>query len=113
MIGVWLIAPRVSWAPPGDQETYGAGTKTSSAVNAMNTAAEQNAVQVCLVTPAVPSPQPDPGGFAVGELLLLPDRHLGLDPVDQLPADLQCLGPVRGTDRDHDREVTHPQPAGP
>ena len=42
--------------------------------------------------------QPHPLGSAVGEVLVLPDRYLCLDRVDEVPADGERLCPVRGGD---------------
>src|SRR5690606_39345242 len=52
------------------------------------------------------SSEADPLRLAVGELLLLPDRHLGLDPLDQQGARLERLLAVPGGRRRHERDVT-------
>ncbi len=57
--------------------------------------------------------QPDPGRGPGGEALLLPDRHLGLERVDQVRAGRQGRAAVHRPDSDDDGEVadlevTHP-----
>src|SRR4051812_2354279 len=69
--------------------------------------------QVPRATTAAARPAPPRSGRAgthpflgaVGELLVLPDRHLALEVVDQPPARREGLRAVRAGDGDDDREV--------
>jgi hypothetical protein len=48
----------------------------------------------------------------VGEPLMLPDRHGGLQHVDQLPARVEGVGPVRAGHRGHHGQLADGQVAG-
>jgi aminoglycoside phosphotransferase (APT) family kinase protein len=53
----------------------------------------------------------DPFAGAVGEPLVLPDGHRGLELIDQRPAGVQCLGAVRAGHRHDHRQVADLQVA--
>ena len=53
----------------------------------------------------------DPLLGAVGEPLVLPDRHLGLERVDERPGRVERLAAVGGGGGDHDRDVADREPA--
>src|SRR3954447_590591 len=55
----------------------------------------------------------DPFLGTVGERLVLPDRHFVLEIVDQLPAGLEGLSPVRAGNGDHDGEIPDPETPDP
>src|SRR4051794_34595669 len=55
----------------------------------------------------------DPLGAAVGPVLLLPDGHDLLQPVDGMAAGLEGLGPVRAADRHGHATSPAPRPPGP
>jgi len=57
--------------------------------------------------------EPDPLLAAVGELLVLPDRHAGLEVVYQPPAGGESLAAVSGRGCDDDGEVTDSEAAHP
>src|SRR4051794_40164055 len=110
MIGSPPSSPSTSRVPPGAQVTYGTGMTTSSTASTTNTIAATRAVTVCRVIRPRRSRlavrrQPDPFGAAVDERLLLPDRHLGLDGVDQRAARVQRGPAVHGARGDDHGEV--------
>src|ERR1700729_2781162 len=104
--------PRVFSVGPGPRMTYGTGTSTATAraaitpIEAISSVSERRDISFL-------SRSADPLVRPVGEPLVLPDRHRGLQLVDQLPARVERLGPVRGGHRGHHGQVADGQVTDP
>src|SRR3954452_10748948 len=104
--------PSVFSVGPGMRMTYGTDTKTLTATAtrvatpAMSNVRERRDMRGRLRAA-------DPLGGAVGEALVLPDRHGRLQLVNQRAAGLERLGPVPARHPDDARQATDPQPPDP
>src|SRR5277367_683794 len=102
--------PRVFSVGPGPRMTYGTGTSTATARAAITPSEAISRVSArrdmaCFSRGADPLIRP------VGELLVLPDRHGGLQLVDELAARVERFSPVRGGYRSDHSQIADGQVA--
>src|SRR4051812_1984102 len=119
MTGLPLTTPMVFSVGPGLSTTYGTGSMAPTTASArvrkpatIKVRARRDMEELYAFRPALIAGA-DPLRVAVGERLVLPDRHLALEIVDQPPAGLEGLAPVGGGRRDHDRDLTQAEVADP